>query len=65
MDNLGYLQSIGHLPTSEEAAETCRLFRARCSAHDCEQMSRLRTYIEEGLLLVVRPPQSDAKGNSQ
>jgi hypothetical protein len=39
----------------EKWREACRLYRSRCSAHDCEDMGRLHAYIERGLLIVVRP----------
>lgn len=35
--------------------DACRLFRARCNSTDCTNMAHLRTYIETGELIVVRP----------
>jgi hypothetical protein len=55
MNNADYIQQQGHLPSPDEWAEACRLFRVRCSAYDCQQMGRMRAYIEEGLLVLVRP----------
>ena len=53
--SIDYWQQRGHLMSPEEWQEACRMFRARCSVFDCEQMARLRTYIETGQLVVVRP----------
>jgi hypothetical protein len=50
-----YWQQRGYLGEPEEWREACRLYRARCSAHDCEAMARLHSHIEDGLLVVVRP----------
>lgn len=54
-NNADFIQQQGHFLSPEKWAEACRLFRNRCSAYDCEQMARMRTYIEEGLLVLVRP----------
>jgi hypothetical protein len=50
-----YWQRRGHLGSPEEWREACRLFRVRCDVTDCERMAKLRAYIEDGLLVVVRP----------
>lgn len=56
---IDYEQQRGHFLSPEEWAEACRLFRIRCSVYDCEQMARMRTYVEEGLLVLVRPSQAN------
>lgn len=48
-------QRVGYFGSPEEWREACRLFRIRHSSYDCAEMSKLRTYIEEGLLEVCRP----------
>lgn len=57
--SIDYWQRRGYLGSPEEWAEACRLFRVRCSDDDCSQMAKLRTYIEEGLLLAVATNQPD------
>jgi hypothetical protein len=59
---IDYEQQRGHFLSPKEWAEACRLFRIRCSVYDYEQMARMRTYIEEGLLALVRP--SPASGEA-
>lgn len=54
-DSLDAAQRHGYLGEPDEWAERCRLFRVRCAPEDGLWMARLRTYIEEGLLVVVRP----------
>ena len=53
--SVDYWQQRGYLGSPEEWREACRLFRVRCNTNDCEQMAKLRAYIEDGLLIVARP----------
>lgn len=53
--SIDHAQRAGYLGTPEQWREACRMFRLRCAPDDCEAMAKLRTYIEDGLLVVVRP----------
>jgi N-glycosidase YbiA len=55
VNSIDHAQRIGHLPGPDHWQEICRTYRCRMNEYDIRQMAKLRTYIEEGLLVVVRP----------
>jgi hypothetical protein len=63
--SIDHAQRIGHFGEPEEWQEACRLFRVRCTPDDAAKMAKLRAYIEDGLLVVVRPNGGTAGADNQ